>query len=543
MRAACVILSSVIIEVGAKTVQFHSRKLNGGLDNAQTASSLALAGLAGGAFSVGIIIVLIAVCLMHQRGRRMILDTSKEISMDFVPRDGGPKNCHIAEGRVSLMRSTLSHDSSLRPIENLELEHVILGASLGRGAFGKVYKGEYAGIPLAVKVFEHDGTILCQGNEPMETYLSRNTDHPNVVKTYVNETRKTAALYYSQATSRMPSVHPSQQSLASEAKNSSMEASDDEFSYIARAMEPAEGTDSYVTWIVMEYCDMGSLHSAIKNRVFFHSAESIKPMLLSILLTARDIAQAMDYLHKQHIVHGDLKTQNVLLKQSPADMRGFTCKVGDFGLSRTIINKTHIDTFTHGTVSHSAPELFRQGLLTPAADVYSYGMLLWELITGEKAYQGTQHNGIIIAVTRGFRPAIPSHCPSDLAALISDCWSDVYTDRPSFETVLLRLNSMVERRSTSAYGECIWNSELRKMTSDVRRDGTGDSVINKNATISQVQPPIRSQVNTSNSDLKESRIEAVKVSYTTDLTDSSLDEDEDSESEGCLMEDSSFPLV
>jgi len=106
-----------------------------------------------------------------------------------------------------------------------------------------------------------------------------------------------------------------------------MEASDDEFSYIARTMEPVEGTDSYVTWIIMEYCNMGSLHSAIKNRMFFHSAETAKPMLLSILLTARDIAQAMDYLHKQHIVHGDLKTQNVLLKQSPADMRGFICKV------------------------------------------------------------------------------------------------------------------------------------------------------------------------------------------------------------------------
>lgn len=48
-------------------------------------------------------------------------------------------------------------------------------------------------------------------------------------------------------------------------------------------------------------------------------------------------------------------------------------QVGDFGLSRVIINKTHIDTFTHGTVSHSAPELFKQGLLTPSADVYSFG--------------------------------------------------------------------------------------------------------------------------------------------------------------------------
>ena len=157
-------------------------------------------------------------------------------------------------------------------------------------------------------------------------------------------------------------------------------------------------------------------------------------------------------------------------------------QVGDFGLSRVIVNKTHIDTFTHGTVSHSAPELFKQGLLTPAADIYSFGkvdrlpqqlsntlsaslgILLWELFTGEKAYTGIQHNGIIIAVTRthtllhifcrghsmagGIRPLLPLHCPAPLANLIADCWRDAYFDRPSFQTIVQRLIPLL-RDSTS----------------------------------------------------------------------------------------------
>ena len=92
------------------------------------------------------------------------------------------------------------------------------------------------------------------------------------------------------------------------------------------------------------------------------------------------------------------------------------------------------------------------------------GILLWELFTGEKAYTGIQHNGIIIAVTRtrtllvclcqlvlttgGIRPVLPLHCPAPLANLITDCWRDAYFDRPSFQTIVERLIPLL-RDSTS----------------------------------------------------------------------------------------------
>ena len=97
---------------------------------------------------------------------------------------------------------------------------------------------------------------------------------------------------------------------------------------------------------------------------------------MSMLLTALDIANALAYLHAQKVVHGDLKAHNVLLKSTSADERGFYCKVGDFGLSRMMLNnKTQIETFTCGTVRYMPPELLRDGLMTPAC-----GRLLVSLI-------------------------------------------------------------------------------------------------------------------------------------------------------------------
>ena len=96
----------------------------------------------------------------------------------------------------------------------------------------------------------------------------------------------------------------------------------------------------------------------------------------------------MNYLHSVRIIHGDLKTGNVLLKGDGSDPRGFICKVGDFGLSRFLAEDSHIETFTCGTVTHMPPELLKGGVLTSAADVYSFAILLWEVLAGRKAHHG-----------------------------------------------------------------------------------------------------------------------------------------------------------
>lgn len=283
-------------------------------------------------FSAMLFLLFIGLCGYCLRQRAQSKEIPKRITEQYEmmsPQNNQSKRS--SEGRISFMRST-TKEPSFQAIRHMELDKIELGSSLGRGAFGKVYKGEYAGIPLAIKVFDHDGTVLCQGNEPLETYLSRNTDHPNVVKTLVNETRRRGSFHscISKASFTKTMSQPSEDSPKIQGLTSS-EGSDDEFSYIARAMGgTVDSQDSYQTWVVMEFCEMGSLEEAIRNRRFFHDDDPSLPNLESMLLTAIDIAKAMEYLHDQRIVHGDLKSQNVMLKKSDRDQRGFTCKATPF---------------------------------------------------------------------------------------------------------------------------------------------------------------------------------------------------------------------
>lgn len=133
---------------------------------------------------------------------------------------------------------------------------------------------------------------------------------------------------------------------------------------------------------MMEYCNMGSLSSAMAKGVFCENHDRSSPRVHAIVQAAIDVAKAMKHLHSKGVIHGDLKSQNVLLQKSQENGRDFICKVGDFGLSRLVLNKTHIETFTCGSVRAMPPELLKDGILTPAADVYSFGIMLWELLSG-----------------------------------------------------------------------------------------------------------------------------------------------------------------
>ena len=109
---------------------------------------------------------------------------------------------------------------------------------------------------------------------------------------------------------------------------------------------------------------------------------------------------------------------NVLLTTSDQDRRGYVAKVSDFGLSRVLnTNKNHIKTQTFGTVTHMPPELLCKGLLTPSADVYAVGVLMWEIYTAEKVFKQLSDSEVILAVvTKKARPIFPSDTPARLVA-------------------------------------------------------------------------------------------------------------------------------
>lgn len=105
-------------------------------------------------------------------------------------------------------------------------------------------------------------------------------------------------------------------------------------------------------------------------------------------------------------------------------------------------NEKQLRTFTYGTVSHMPPELLREGLLSPATDVYSYGILLWEMLEGTAPYPCKNHGEIILGVTKGLRPKIPGSFPQDYAQLVEHCWHQDYQQRPSLSEIVRRLKDM-----------------------------------------------------------------------------------------------------
>lgn len=205
----------------------------------------------------------------------------------------------------------------------------------------------------------------------------------------------------------------------------------------------AEAGELFVTWLVLEYCDKGSLAKAVKKGLL-NQANSTEPLLDHVLLSSLDVANAMNYLHSMDITHGDLKADNVLLKRATSDRRGFFCKVSDFGLSKFVGKDDYVQTFTYGTITHMPPELLKDGALSTAVDVYSFGMFLWELLAKAPPYPGQNHGDIMMTVvSEGRRPQITDDYPQMYADLIRDCWKQKPDDRPSFMEIVKRLKNML----------------------------------------------------------------------------------------------------
>mmetsp|Transcript_64970 Transcript_64970/g.146533 ORF Transcript_64970/g.146533 Transcript_64970/m.146533 type:complete len:186 (+) Transcript_64970:2-559(+) len=156
---------------------------------------------------------------------------------------------------------------------------------------------------------------------------------------------------------------------------------------------------------------------------------------------AAQISDALNYMHGCGIIHLDLTSSNVLLTRSNS-LRGYSVKVGDFGLSLVLEwGKTKVSSQFTGTVSFMPPELLLKvgKHLTKAVDVYSFGVILWQLCTFEVPFAGLSPVQIVVQLARGETLTLPGGSPIRLANMCRRCMARAPNERPVFSELIEEL--------------------------------------------------------------------------------------------------------
>lgn len=260
----------------------------------------------------------------------------------------------------------------------IEASEVVLHSRIGSGSFGTVYKGKWHG-DVAVKILKvTDPTPEQFQAFRNEVAVLRKTRHVNILLFMGYMTKDNLA-------------------------------------------------------IVTQWCEGSSLYKHL------HVLETNFQMF-QLMDIARQTAQGMDYLHAKNIIHRDMKSNNIFLHE------GLTVKIGDFGLAtvKARWSGSHQVEQPSGSILWMAPEVIRMQDNNPysfQSDVYSYGMVLYELMTGELPYSHiANRDQIIFMVGRGHLcpdlSKLYKSCPKAMKRLVADCIKKSKEERPLFPQIL-----------------------------------------------------------------------------------------------------------
>lgn len=337
-------------------------------------------------------------------------EEEEEEEEDDVSSDENDPRNNIKHKRKDLTQSTDTSKSLLSTIrfEELQLEDVI-----GGGGFGQVWRATWRSTPVAVKVLTGSAQRVNVSKAILEEFAAeinmlKGMRHPNI------------CLYMGAC------LDPPNRAIVTElAANGSLWDA-----LRLKLHAPYVPTDGKTRagWPLKLYPENANPPMPPKGTW---------PWAL-VKRVASGAARGMTYLHSGSpaVLHRDLKSANLLLDES------YTTKVCDFGLSRLKAQERSM-TGNCGTVQWMAPEILGNQPYAEPADVFSFGIILWELLTGECPYDGMTAIQCALAVlNRDQRPPMPAWCPPPLASLIGSCVKRNPSQRPTFSQVCLALEAM-----------------------------------------------------------------------------------------------------
>uniref|UniRef100_A0A8C7JUZ1 receptor protein-tyrosine kinase n=1 Tax=Oncorhynchus kisutch TaxID=8019 RepID=A0A8C7JUZ1_ONCKI len=212
-------------------------------------------------------------------------------------------------------------------------------------------------------------------------------------------------------------------------------------------------TKSAPVMIITEFMENGSLDSFLRQNDGQFTVIQLVGML-------RGIAAGMKYLNDMNYVHRDLAARNILVNSN------LVCKVSDFGLSRFLEEDTSDPTYTSALggkipIRWTAPEAIQYRKFTSSSDGWSYGIVMWEVMSyGERPYWDMSNQDVINAIEQDYRLPPPMDCPSALHQLMLDCWQKDRNNRPKFSQIVNNLDKMIRNPNS-----------LKAMTPDIIRVG------------------------------------------------------------------------
>ncbi|CAH8310443.1 unnamed protein product [Eruca vesicaria subsp. sativa] len=313
---------------------------------------------------------------------RESLDPQKAISLPSSPKNyrgqsyerNGSSHRNIGHIWDQVLGSPMFQNKPLLPYEewNIDFSELTVGIRVGIGFFGEVFQGVWNGTDVAIKVFLEQDLTA----ENMEDFC--------------NEISILSRL-------RHPNV----------------------ILFLGACTKPPRLS------LITEYMEMGSLYNLLHL-----SGQKKKLSWRRKLKMLRDICRGMMCIHRMGIVHRDIKSANCLLSSKLA------VKICDFGLSRIMTGTTMRDAVSAGTPEWMAPELIRNEPFSEKCDIFSLGVIMWELCTLTRPWEGVPPERVVYAVGyEGARLEIPE---GPLGKLIADCWTEP-EQRPSCSDILSRL--------------------------------------------------------------------------------------------------------
>ncbi|XP_008302833.1 ephrin type-B receptor 3 isoform X4 [Stegastes partitus] len=200
-------------------------------------------------------------------------------------------------------------------------------------------------------------------------------------------------------------------------------------------------TKSRPVMIVTEFMENGALDSFLR----LNDGQFTVIQLVGML---RGIAAGMKYLSDMNYVHRDLAARNILVNSN------LVCKVSDFGLSRFLEDDPTDPTYTSSLggkipIRWTAPEAIAYRKFTSASDVWSYGIVMWEVMSyGERPYWDMSNQDVINAVEQDYRLPPPMDCPTALHQLMLDCWVKERNLRPKFTQIVATLDKLIRNAAS-----------------------------------------------------------------------------------------------